>query len=118
MKKIQYGKELVLADESGINSKILKYSLTESPVGFGYSELKSYGVEIECTEKRAGMQSIKECKLIEGIFFDIEEAIAFLGLLKKNRIMPAELAITLEKYIRERIKKQREQSEVGVGQKI
>lgn len=114
VKKIQYGKELTLTDKTGVNNRILRYYLTESPVGFGYSELKNYGIEVECTERKPGMQDMRECKSIDGIFFDVEEALSFLAVIKKKRVMPAHLTSTLEQYIKEKIKLQREKSSVSV----
>ena len=110
IRRIQFGKEVVLTDRQRENSRILKYSVTESPVGFGYSDLKCYGVEVEKTDKKPGMRDIRECKSIDGIFFDIEEAISFLSLIKRNRVVPTELSHALEKYIKDKIKMSREQT--------
>ena len=112
MKKIQLGKEVVLNDAD--LCVVLKYYVTECPVGFGYSKLKCYGAEVEKTEKRPGMNDIRECKSIDGIFFDAKEAISFMTLIKKNKIEPSELMPILEKYIKETIKMHREENEVKV----
>lgn len=112
MKKIQYGKDVTLTDTNGASSRILKYFLTESPIGFGYSDLKSYGIEIERTDKRAGMQDMRECKSIDGIFYDVEDAITFLGEIKRNKIVPTSLSQFLENYIKDKVKKQRELNKV------
>jgi len=108
MKKIQFGTDLILPDKNNGSSKILKYFLLETPVGFGYSKLKSYGVEINRIDKIPGMKDISECKQIQGIFFDAEEAIGFLAKIKKEAVLPTELSVTLERFIYEKIKKQRE----------
>ena len=118
MKKIQYGKEVTLTDRQRESSRILKYFVTESPVGFGYSELKCYGIEIEKTDRKTGMKDIRECKSIDGIFFDIEDAIAFLSVIKKNRVVPTELSVVLEKYIRDKIKKHREETSTAAANSI
>lgn len=108
MKKVQFGSELVIPLKNGGGYVILRYYLLESPVGFGYSELKSYGIEISRTDRIPGFQDMNECKQIEGIFFDAEEAIAFIAKIKKESIKPTELTKRLEDYIKEKIKFQRE----------
>ena len=106
MKTIQYGSERVIADNGG--QMILKYYITETPVGFGYSDLKSYGVGILRTDKNPGLPDMKECKQIEGVFFDIEEAIVFMSKIKKAAILPENLTKVLGKYIEEKVKVQKE----------
>ncbi len=108
MKKIQFGTDLNIPNNNNSGSKVLKYFLLESPVGFGYSKLKCYGIEIVRIDKKPGMRDISECKQIEGIFFDIEEAIGFLAKIKKETVLPTELSKTLEKFIYDKLKKQRE----------
>ncbi len=108
MKKVQFGTEVVLQNEKNNGYIILKYYLLESPVGFGYSELKSYGIEIMRTDRKPGLQDMNECKQIEGVFFDVEEAIAFIAEIKKHKVMPAKLCGALEGYIKEKVRKQRE----------
>ncbi len=114
MKKVQFGTEVVLQNERNNGYIILRYYLLESPVGFGYSELKSYGMEITRTDRKPGLQDMNECKQIEGVFFDIEEAIAFIADIKKHRVMPEKLCGALEGYIKERVRKQREKCGFGV----
>ena len=110
MKKVQFGSELVIPLKNGGGYVILRYYLLESPVGFGYSELKSYGIEISRTDRIPGFQDMNECKQIEGICFDAEEAIAFIAKIKKENIKPTELSYRLEEYIKEKIRIQREDS--------
>ena len=100
MKKIQFGKEIVNENKNH-DITILKYYLTETPVGYGCSSLVQYGIEIKKTERKPGMQDISECKTIEGIFFNVEEALSFLKILKKEQIPPSKLCQSLEKYIKE-----------------
>ena len=110
MKKVQFGSELVIPLKNGGGYVILRYYLLESPVGFGYSELKSYGIEISRIDRIPGFQDMAECKQIEGIFFDVEEAISFIAKIKKENIKPTDLAIRLEEYIKEKVRIQRENS--------
>ena len=110
MKKIQFGAEIMVPVKNSGGYMILNYYLLESPVGFGYSELKSYGIEILRTDRYPGCQDMSECKQIEGIFFDVEEAISFIAKIKKENIKPTDLAIRLEEYIKEKVRIQRENS--------
>lgn len=105
MKKIQFGQELVLTEED--KNILLRYYLLESPVGFGYSKLKSYGIEIKKTDRFPGRCDMSECKQIEGIFFDVEEAITFLAKIKKEKVLPTQLSVVLEKFIHDKIKAER-----------
>ncbi|MDY3930001.1 MAG: DUF6514 family protein [Clostridia bacterium] len=108
MKKVQFGTEVVMENEKNNGYIILKYYLIESPVGFGYSELKSYGIEVVRTDRKPGLQDMSECKQIEGVFFDIEEAISFIADIKKHRVMPTKLCKALDGYIKEKVRKHRE----------
>lgn len=108
MKKIQFGSELIIPYKNEKGSTVLKYCLLESHVGFGNNKLKSYGIEIVKTDRTHGMRDICECKQIEGIFFDIEEAIGFIAGIKKNAICPTQLSAALEDYIVDKLKAQRE----------
>lgn len=108
MKKIQFGSELIIPYKNEKGSTVLKYCLLESHVGFGNNKLKSYGIEIIKTDRTHGMRDICECKQIEGIFFDIEEAIGFIAQIKKNAVCPTQLSDTLEEYISNKLKIQRE----------
>lgn len=107
MKKVQLGTELVIPSKENNATTILKYYMTESPVGFGYSELKSYGVEILKTERVPGLKDMNECKQIQGIFFDIEEAVSFISKIRKDAVIPTKLSKTLENYILCKVKKHR-----------
>lgn len=115
MKKTQFGKQIILEGESSGETVILNYRLLESPVGFGYSDLKTYGIEIEKTDRKPGMPDINECKQIEGIFFDMEEALSFIARVKNEHIMPLGLSKSLESYIRETVKQHREAALKNIG---
>ena len=108
MKKIRFGTEMVLENENNNGYKILKYYLLETPVGFGYSKLKSYGIGISRIDRLPGKPDMSECKQIEGIFFDVEEAISVLAKLKKEAVVPTELSFVLERLIDEKVKSQQE----------
>ena len=112
MKKEQYGKEISYSDFSEKGSFILRYYLTESNVGEGYSDIKCYGIEIDKIERKPGMRDIRECKLIDGIFFDSQEATEFLSRIKSSRVEPTELKNELEKFVSEKVKKTRMEAEV------
>lgn len=112
MKKEQYGKEISYSDFSEKGSFILRYYLTESNVGEGYSDIKCYGIEIDKIERKPGMRDIRECKLIDGIFFDSREAAEFLSRIKSSRVEPTELKNELEKFVSEKVKKTRMEAEV------
>lgn len=113
MKKEQYGKEISYSDAVGNGDCILRYYLTESNVGEGYSDIKCYGVEIDKIERKPGMRDIKECKLIDGVFFDLDAALNFLSRIKSSRIEPVELKAELEKFVCESIKKTRMKASAG-----
>ncbi len=108
MKKIQFGTEMVLENERNNGYKILKYYLLETPVGFGHSKLKSYGIGISRIDRLPGKQDMSECKQIEGVFFDVEEAISYIAKIKKDAVVPTELSYVLEKLITEKLKSQQE----------
>ena len=108
MRKIQFGNEIVLKNERSNGKVVLRYYLLETPVGFGYGQLKSYGIGITRTDKIYGKPDISECKQIEGILFDIEEALYYIGKIKKEKVLPTQLSNTLESLIDERVKMQRE----------
>ncbi len=108
MKKIQFGTEMVLDNEKNNGYKILRYYLLETPVGFGYSKLKSYGIGIMRIDRLPGKPDMSECKQIEGVFFDVEEAISFIAKIKKDAVLPTELTYVLEKSISEKVKLQQE----------
>ena len=109
MKKIQFGTELMIENEENNGYKVLKYYLLETPVGFGYCKLKSYGIGVVRIDRLPGKPDMSECKQIEGVFFDREEAISFIAEMKKNEIEPGELAYVLEKLIAEKVKRQQEE---------
>lgn len=108
MKKIQFGTEMVIENERNSGYKILKYYLLETPVGFGCNKLKSYGIGISRIDRLPGKQDMSECKQIEGIFFDVEEAISYIAKMKKDAVVPTDLSNVLEKLISEKLKCQQE----------
>ncbi len=108
MKKIQFGTDVVIENENN-GYKILKYYLLETPVGFGYSKLKSYGIGILRIDRFPGKPDMSECKQIEGVFFDVEEAISYIGIIKKEEVVPTELSYALERIISEKLKQKQEQ---------
>ena len=112
MKKEQYGKEINYSDFPKKGSFILRYYLTESNVGEGYSDIKCYGIEIDKIERKPGRRDIRECKLIDGIFFDSGEATEFLSRIKSSRVEPAELKNALDKFVLEKVKKTRRAAEI------
>ena len=107
MKKEQYGKEINYSDSMGKGCYILRYYLTESDVSEDYSNMKCYGIEIDKIERNPGMRDIRECKLIDGVFFNMNEATEFLSKIKATRTEPIDLKTELEKYIFESVKKTR-----------
>lgn len=117
MKKIQFGAEMVLENEKNNGYKILKYYLLETPVGFGYSKLKSYGIGISRIDRLPGKPDMSECKQIEGVFFDVEEAISVIAKMKKDAVLPTELSYVLEKMIAEKVKLQQEKRIAEVNSK-
>ena len=108
MKKIQFGTEIVLENERNNGYKILKYYLLETPVGFGHCKLNSYGIGITRIDRLPGKQDMSECKQIEGVFFDVEEAISYIAKMKKDAVLPTDLSYVLEKLISEKLKSQQE----------
>lgn len=114
MKKEQYGKEISCSNSGGKGDCILRYYLTESTVGEGYGDIKCYGIEIDKIERKPGMRDMRECKLIDGVFFDLDAASNFLSKIKSLRIEPIELKDELEKYICESVKKTRMEAKVGI----
>lgn len=104
MKKIQFGTDVVIENEKNNGYKILKYYLLETPVGFGYSRLKSYGIGILRIDRLPGKPDISECKQIEGVFFDVDEAISYIAIIKGEKVVPTELSFVLERIITERLK--------------
>lgn len=115
MKKIQFGTDLVLENEKNNGYKILKYYLLETPVGFGYSKLKSYGIGISRIDRFPGKPDMSECKQIEGVFFDVEEALAYIAIIKKEKVVPTDLSYVLERIISERLKEKQEQKVVKMN---
>lgn len=108
MKKIQFGTETILENEKNNGCMILKYYLLETPVGFGYSKLKSYGIGITRIDRKPGQPDMRECKQIEGVYFDVEEAISVISKMKKDEVLPTQLSYVLERVIEENVKLQRE----------
>lgn len=108
MKKIQFGTETVIENEKNNGCIILKYYLLETPVGFGYSKLKSYGIGITRIDRKPGQPDMRECKQIEGVYFDAEEAVSVIAKMKKEAVLPTQLSYVLERVIAENIKIQRE----------
>ena len=108
MKKIQFGTEIVLENERNNGYKILKYYILETPVGFGHCTLKSYGIGILRIDRLPGKQDMSECKQIEGVFFDVEEAISYIAKMKKDAVLPTDLSYVLEQLISEKLKRQQE----------
>ena len=109
MKKIQFGTDLVLENEKNNGYKILKYYLLETPVGFGYSKLKSYGIGIMRNDRFPGKPDMSECKQIEGVFFDVEEALSYIAVIKNEKVVPTDLSYVLERIISERLKEKQGQ---------
>lgn len=107
MNKEQFGKELILKDKKTFSIKTLRYFITENPIGIGYSDMKNYGIEIECIENIAGSQEIRDLKSISSIFFDLEDAKSFIGFLKRKKAMPDELNSLLEEFIKISLKAQK-----------
>lgn len=110
MKKIQFGTDVIIENEKNNGYKILKYYLLETPVGFGYSKLKSYGIGILRIDRFPGKPDMSECKQIEGVFFDVEEAISYIAVIKREEVVPTELSLVLERLISENLKQKQEQN--------
>ena len=109
MKKIQFGTDLVLENEKNNGYKILKYYLLETPVGFGYSKLKSYGIGVLRIDRFPGKPDMSECKQIEGVFFDVEEALSYIATIKREKVVPTDLSFVLERIISERLREKQDQ---------
>ncbi len=110
MKKIQFGTDVIIENEKNNGYKILKYYLLETPVGFGYSKLKSYGIGILRIDRLPGKPDMSECKQIEGVFFDVEEAISYIAIIKREGVVPTELSFVLERIISEKLKQKQEKN--------